>query len=87
MAYNDAIRPHINSNVDGLGPLAFSDSELISENINLFRHFGRTPWTGYCSVTRSVPTQGTKIHKNTSMPRAGFEPAIPVFERFKKNAP
>jgi len=29
-----------------LCPLACSDSELTSETMNPFRHFGRIPWTG-----------------------------------------
>jgi hypothetical protein len=48
---------------------------------------GRTPWTGDRPVARPVPTQRTiqtqNKHAETSMPRVGFEPKIPVFERAK----
>jgi hypothetical protein len=47
-----------------------------------------TPWTGYQSVTRPLPTQNNKntILKsiNTSIPRVGIEPMIPDFERAKR---
>jgi hypothetical protein len=48
---------------------------------------GRTPWTGDQPVARPLPihrtTQQHKQNKrtHTSMPRVGFEPMIPVFER------
>jgi hypothetical protein len=46
----------------------------------------RTPWTGDQPVARPLPTHRT-TQKNkrtqTSMPRVGFEPTIPVFERSK----
>jgi hypothetical protein len=38
---------------------------------------GRTPWTGDQPVARSLPTQ-------TSMPRVGFEPTIPVFSSWRR---
>jgi hypothetical protein len=43
----------------------------------------RTPWTGDQPVARPLPKQDSKTQKrgHTSMPRAGFEPTIPVFER------
>jgi hypothetical protein len=48
---------------------------------------GRTPWTGDQSVARPLPTHGTAQAENkriqTSMPRVGFEPTMPVFERAK----
>jgi hypothetical protein len=47
----------------------------------------RTPWTGDQPVTRPLPTHRTtqtqNKRKQTSMPRVGFEPMIPVFERTK----
>jgi hypothetical protein len=51
---------------------------------NLFYTVGRTPWTGIS------PSQGLYTHRTTQtqnkrtqtfMPRMGFEPTIPVFER------
>jgi hypothetical protein len=50
-----------------------------------FRRFGRTPWTGDRYIAKPVPTQDSITQKwgHTSMPRAGFEPIIPVFERPK----
>jgi hypothetical protein len=48
---------------------------------------GRTPWTGDQPVTRSLPTHGTTHTQNkrtqASMPRVGFAPTIPAFERSK----
>jgi len=41
----------------GLGPAACSESELTSETMNSFRHFGRTPWSGDRPIARSLPTQ------------------------------
>jgi hypothetical protein len=46
-----------------------------------------TPWTGYQPVARPLPTQRTAQTQNkpthTSMPRVGFVPTIPAFERAK----
>jgi hypothetical protein len=48
---------------------------------------GRTPWTGDEAAARPLPTHRTTQTQNkrtqTSMPRVGFEPTIPVFERAK----
>jgi hypothetical protein len=48
---------------------------------------GRTPWTGDQPVARALPTHRTTQTRNkrtqTSIPRVGFEPTIPVFERAK----
>jgi hypothetical protein len=48
---------------------------------------GRTPWTGDQAVARPLPTHRTtqtqRINAQTYMPRVGFEPAIPVFQRAK----
>jgi hypothetical protein len=48
---------------------------------------GRTPWTGDQLIARPLPTHRTTQTQNkrtqTSMPRVGFEPTIPVFERAK----
>jgi hypothetical protein len=50
-------------------------------------HVGRTAWTGDQPVARPLPTHRTTQTQNkrtqTSMPRVGFEPTIPTFERAK----
>jgi hypothetical protein len=47
----------------------------------------RTPWTGDQPIARPLPIHRiTQMHNkriHTSMPRMGFEPTIPVFERAK----
>jgi len=47
----------------GLGPLTCSYSELTSETVNAFRHFGRTPWTGDRPIARPIPTQDSTTQK------------------------
>jgi hypothetical protein len=53
---------------------------------NLYK-VGGTPWTVDQPVARPLPTHRTTQTQNkrtqTSMPRVGFEPTIPVFERAK----
>jgi hypothetical protein len=44
---------------------------------------GRTPWTGDQPVARPLPTQITTQRTQSSMPRVGFGPKIPAFEREK----
>jgi hypothetical protein len=48
---------------------------------------GRTPWTGDQPVARPLPTHMTAQTQNkrtqASMPRVGFDPTIPAFERAK----
>jgi hypothetical protein len=48
---------------------------------------GKTPWTGDQAVARPLPTHRTtqtqNKHTQTSLPRVGFEPTIPVFEGAK----
>jgi hypothetical protein len=48
---------------------------------------GRTPWVGDQPVARPLPTCRTTQTQNkrtqTSMPRVGFEPTTPVFDRAK----
>jgi len=66
-----------------LGLLAYSKSELTSEILNSFRHFGRTPWTCYWPIWRPLPYTGQIITKNSrcaSMREVDFEPTIPPFE-------
>jgi hypothetical protein len=54
--------------------------------LNLYT-FGRTPWTGDQPVAKPLLAQRTTQtqikSRGTSMPRVGFEPMIPVFERVK----
>jgi hypothetical protein len=54
---------------------------------NLFYTDDRTPWTSYQPVAKSLPTHRTRQTQSkrtqTSMPRVGFEPMIPAFERAK----
>jgi hypothetical protein len=54
--------------------------------LNLYT-VGRTPWTGDQPVSRPLPTHRTTQTQNkrtqTSMPRVGFEPRIPLIERVK----
>jgi hypothetical protein len=54
--------------------------------INLYT-VGGTPWTGDQPVARPLPTHRTSKTENkrteTSMPRVGFEPTTPMFERAK----
>jgi len=50
-----------------LGPLACFKSELTSKTTDLFRHFGRTSWTGDWTITRPVPTQDSTTHKNVNV--------------------
>jgi hypothetical protein len=40
----------------------------------------RTPWMSSEPVARPLPTHRT-THTQTLMPRVGFEPTIPAFER------
>jgi hypothetical protein len=53
--------------------------------------FGGTPWTGDQPVARPLPnhrtTQTQNKHTETSIPRVGFEPITPVFERAKTARP
>jgi hypothetical protein len=55
----------------------------IFQSLNLYS----TPWTGDQPVARPLPTHRTTQTENkrtqTSMPRVGFEPTIPVFQRAK----
>jgi hypothetical protein len=58
---------------------------LLFQFLNLYI-VSRTPWTGDQPVTRPLPTHRTQIQNKstqTSMPRVGFEPTIPVFKREK----
>jgi hypothetical protein len=52
-----------------------------------FYTVGRSPWTSDQPVARPLPAHRTTQTQNkrtqTPMPRVGFEPTIPVFERAK----
>jgi hypothetical protein len=65
----------------------FAGSWPLLQFRNLFYTDGRTPCTGDQPVARPLPTRRTTQTQNkrtqTSMPRVGFEPAIPAFERTK----
>jgi hypothetical protein len=74
-------RPQRMLQINGLYVVARSDSELTSETMNPFRHFGRIPWTGDRPIPKSLPTQKGTTQKNANiLPRGGFESKIPVFE-------
>jgi hypothetical protein len=68
-----------------LGLMACSDSEFNFSEFMKLRTFGTTPWTGDQPDVRPLPTQDRTIQKTRThiLPRAGSEPAIPVFERSK----
>jgi hypothetical protein len=61
------------------GPFAYPNG-LLDLHIETF---GRTPWTGDQPDARPLLTKDntTQTRGHTSMPEAGFEPAIPMFER------
>jgi hypothetical protein len=65
-----------------LKPLWNLTNSSISSSIH-----SRTPWTRDQPVARLLPTRRTTQtqinHRQTSMPRVGFEPTIAVFERAK----
>jgi len=50
-----------------LGSLACSASELTSESMNPFRHFGRTPWTGNSPITGPPPTQESATQNSVNI--------------------
>jgi hypothetical protein len=53
----------------GLGLLVCSGSELTSETMNPFGHFGSNPWTGDWPTSRSLPTQGSTTQGNADIHR------------------
>jgi hypothetical protein len=67
-----------------LGLMACSDSVFFFPEFMNLRTFGRTPG-GSDRRKASTYTGQHNIEKggHTSMPRVGFEPVIPVFERSK----
>jgi hypothetical protein len=68
------------------GSTALVDLGRFFSFLNLYT-VGETLWTGDQPVARPLPTHRTTQTQNkrtqTSMPRVGFEPTIPVFERAK----
>jgi hypothetical protein len=67
-------------NVSRTRPLMSRDLELSSETMNPFRHIDRT---GVRSIAKPLTYTGqhnTQKRGHISMPRAGFEPVIPVLE-------
>jgi hypothetical protein len=50
-----------------LSPLTCSDSELTSETVNHFRHFGRTCWKGGGGLTHRKASIYTAQHKNADI--------------------
>jgi len=78
--------PFLICTLHGLAPLPCSDSELTSEIMNHFRHFGRSPWTHRQPIPGPLLTQDstTQTNKCNTIPRARFEPTIPVFQRKEK---
>jgi hypothetical protein len=64
----------------GLGPLASSVSELTSEAMNPFRHFGRTHWTGDRPNARPLPTQDSRAQKNACTGNQTHDPSVQVVQ-------
>jgi hypothetical protein len=66
----------------GWSPLVCVDLELTSETVDLFRHFGRTPWMGYRPIARPRLTKDSKTQKNADTnPSNGIlthEPSVRV---------
>jgi len=54
-------------------------------NYDFIRHFGRTACTEYRPIETPLSTQDSTTQKiaDMPMPRAGFDPSIPVFEGCK----
>jgi len=48
-------------------PLVCSNSELTSDTMNPFRHFGMTPWMMDWSVARHLPSWDSITQKNTDL--------------------
>jgi hypothetical protein len=67
----------LNNSISFYGSTALVDLGPFSQFLNLYT-FGRTPWMGDQPVARPILKR-----KQKSMPRVGFEPTIPVFEREK----
>jgi hypothetical protein len=70
-------------NLSIYGSTAFVDLGLFFSFLILYTA-GRTPWTEDQPVARPLPTHRTTQTQNkrtqTSIPRVGFEPTIPVLE-------
>jgi hypothetical protein len=69
-----------------LYPYAFFRRRNFFFTYGSFRHLVGLLGRGISPAPRPLPTQdntNTEKRRHTSMPRAGFEPAIPMFERPK----
>jgi hypothetical protein len=55
--------------------------------MEFFKTFGRIPWARDRPIARLLLTQDSTTQQNSDMHRAGFEPQIPSFERFKTIRP
>jgi hypothetical protein len=69
---------------------AFSGVGFFSFYLWSHQTFGRTLWAGDQSSAKASTFTGqhnTEKHRHISMPPAGFEPAIPMFERPKTVLP
>jgi hypothetical protein len=64
-------------------PYAFFRRWIFLFYLWILQTFGRTPWVGdqYSAKASTYTGQhNTEKHRHTSMPRGGFEPAIPMSE-------
>jgi hypothetical protein len=79
------IRPIIMRALSIYGSTALVDLRRFFSFLILYT-VGRSPWMGDQLVARPLHTQRTQTQNRctqTSMPRVGFEPTNPVFERAK----
>jgi hypothetical protein len=75
--------PQINNTFHELCPVVCSDSELMSEAMNSFIIFLYDSDGASAHHNASIYTgqRNTKKRRHISMPRAGFEHTIPMFQR------
>jgi hypothetical protein len=52
---------------DELGSLAFSVSDLTSETVSSFEHFGTIPLTGDQPISRLLPTQDSTTQRDADI--------------------
>jgi hypothetical protein len=82
----DLLHPDVDTDRTIYGSTALLDLGRFFSFLILYT-VGRTPWTGDQPVARPLPAHRTTQTQNkrtqTPMPRVGFEPTIPVFERAK----
>jgi len=70
----------------GLDPLASCDSEITSETMNPFTTF-LVGESAHRKDSTYIGQHNTETHGHASMPRAGFESTISVFEQSEVKAP